>query len=464
MFVHALGSAALGSSAQVCASLRLMHAEAARGPAIIVVTALPGVMDLLMRAADMAVSGEAGDDGLLREIERRHFEIIRDAVDLKRQSGAIAGVRQQVNQLGDILDGISLLRELSQRTRDMVTAWGEWLAAYVFFEGLKEIRASVRLLDTRDLVVTDDRFTHARIKFAESRERILRAFGGSAVTTVVPGGVGATVKGDITTLGRAGSKLVASTIAAALKAQELVVWTCTDGILTADPGRVATARPISCMSYVEAMELMHFSGDFLYPPSLIPAMKHGIPICVRNAFNPEFAGTMIRAGIASEHRFTGISSMDEIALLQIQGGGMVGVTGIAMRLFSALAGAGVNVILISQASSEHSICVGISSADASRAKRAVEESFAPELDEGLIDDVSVEDGLAIVAVVGERMKHTMGLAAIIFGTLGEAKVNVKAVAQGSSELNVSIVIDAADQQRALEALHRSLIEGERKLA
>ncbi len=464
MFVHVLGSASLGSADRVRASIALMHAEAACGPTIIVVTALPGVMEQLARAADLRASAGAVDNRILLEIEERHFEIVRATVDVKRQSSAIAGVRHQVNQLEDILDGIALLRELSPRTCDMVTAYGERLAAYVFSEGLKERRADVRLYDSCDLVVTDERFGCARVKLAESRERIVRALAGSTVTTVAPGGVGATAAGHITTLGRAGNKLVASTIAAALEAQELVVWTDTDGILTADPARVAGARPIPSMSYVEAMEMMHFGGDFLYPPSLIPAIRHGIPIRVRNAFNPAFKGTMVGAGSAPERRFTGISSMHEIALLLIQGSGMVGVTGTAMRLFSALAGAGVNIILISQASSEHSICVGIASADAAAAKHAVEKSFAEELEEGLIDDVTVEEGLSIVAVVGERMKHTMGLAALIFGTLGEAKVNVKAIAQGSSELNVSIVIDAADEQRALEALHRSLIELEGKPA
>lgn len=206
MFVYVLGSTALKSTSQVCASMELMHAEAARGPAVIVVTALPGVTELLAQAAAMMARGDAGDDGILHGIEERHFQIIRAAVDVKRQSGAIAGVRHQVNQLADILDGIALLRELSPRTRDMVTAWGERLAAYVFSEGLKERRADVRLFDSRDLVVTDDRFTRARVRFAESRERITQAFGRSAVTTIVPGGVGATAAGDVTTLGRGGQQ------------------------------------------------------------------------------------------------------------------------------------------------------------------------------------------------------------------------------------------------------------------
>ncbi len=461
MFVHALGRAALATPDQARASIRLMNVESARGPVIIVVSGLPGVVELLGRAAASALQGESAARSILQEIEQLHFEIIRATVEIKRQSGAIAGVRQQINQIEDILGGITLLRELSPRTRDMVAAWAARLASFVFSEGLRELRPDVRLLDASDLIVTDGQFTQARVRFAESRERILRAFSRSPVTTVVPGGTGVTPEVDTTTLGRGGGKLSASTIAAALGARELVIWSNTEGILTADPRRVAAARPIPCMNYVEAMELMHFGGDFLYPPSLIPAMKLGVPIRVRNVYNPAFDGTLLTATCASGHRFTGISSMDEIALLQIQGSGMIGVTGTARRLFGALAGAGVNVILITQASSEHSICAGILSADASSARQAVQESFAKELNEGLIDEVSIEDGLAVLAVVGERMRRKMGLAALIFGTLAKAEVNIRAIAQGSSELNVSIVIDAADEQRALEALHRSLIEAER---
>jgi aspartokinase/homoserine dehydrogenase 1 len=433
-----------------------MSAEASRGPSVIVVSALAGVPEQLARAAEATLDGETIEP-VLRDVEERHFAVVRNSVDIKRQSGVIAGVRHRMNQVEDVLGGVGLLRELSPRTADMIAAHGRWLASYVFSEGLKERLPDVRLLDPRELIVTDDRFDSAHVRFAESRERIRKALSGTSFCAVAAGSVGATAAGDATTLGRGGGKLSASVLAAAAGASELVIWTESDGILTADPKRVAAARPIERMSYVEATEIMHFGG-FLYPPALIPAMKHRVPIRVRNASNPGFAGTLISSECVEDRRFAGISVMDDVALLLIQGSGMVGVTGVAMRLFRALARAGVNVILISQASSEHSICVGILAADSVRAQDAVTEEFKTELDEDLIDDVTFEDRLSILAVVGERMKRTMGLAAIIFGTLGDADVNIKAIAQGSSELNVSIVIDEADSSRALEALHKVLIE------
>jgi aspartokinase/homoserine dehydrogenase 1 len=462
MFVHALGSASLGSSGEIRRSIDLMRAEAALGRTIIVTAPFRGVAGLLAKAAEAALEESEPYEPLLRSIEERHFEVVHEGMHIRRQSSVIAGIRHQINQLEDVLGGVALLHELSPRTRDMISSWGGRLAGYVFSECLRELRPDVRLMDARDLILTDDRFTRARIIIEESRSRIARAFAGAAFTAVVPGGCGATAAGEIATLGRAGNKLTASTLASALEARELVIWTDTDGLLTADPAKVPSARPIQRMNYIEAMEMMHFGGDFLYPPSLIPAMRKGITIRVRNVNNPSFEGTLLTARCAEDRLFTGISSMNDIALLQIQGSGMVGVTGTAMRLFTALAEAGVNVILISQASSEHSICVGILSSDAEKAKRAVTEAFRGDLEDGLIDEISVEDGHSILAVVSERMRHTPGLAAMIFGTLGEAKVNVKAAAQGSSELNVSFVIDGADAQRALLALHRTLIENERR--
>ncbi len=458
MKIHALGSASLQSAEQVADTLAIINGEASIAPLIVILSPLPGVADRLVGLARRTATGENGYETELREIEEVHFDVVRCTIDVRRQSQVIASVRQQFNRLEDLLGGIAMIRELSSRTLDTVLAYGEWMTAYIFYEGLRELRPDVRFLDTRQVLVTDGQFNQAKVRFPESKERILKLFEGNKLTTVATGSLGANAGGDVTTFGKGGNKYVASVLAAALGAEEVVVWTDTDGIMTADPKKVHAAYPIHCMSYIEAMEMMHFGGDFLYPPSLIPAVKHGISIRVRNTLNPDFAGTLINGSGKAGRIITGISSLDGIALLQIQGSGMIGVTGVAMRLFAALAGARVNVILITQASSEHSICAGILESDAAKAQLAVERAFRSDLDEQLIDEVSVETGLAIVAVVGENMKNTMGLAARIFGTLGQAKVNIKAVAQGSSERNISIVIDAADEQVALKSLHTVLLE------
>ena len=458
MRIHSIGRVSLQSAAQIADMVAMVDRAALISPVIAVLSSFPEVADQLQMAAAGAAAGGDRYESSLRAIEERHFEMVRGMISLNRQSQVVASIRQQFNQLEDLLGGIALIRELSLRTLDMVLAYGEWLAAYIFFEGLRERRADVRLIDTRQVLVTDDQFNQAKVRFAESRSRVLKLWAGTGLTAVVTGSLGATAGGETTTFGRGGGRYAASVLAAAVGAEELVIWTDTDGIMTADPKKVPSAYTIPCMSYIEAMEMMHFGGDFLYPPSLIPAVKHGIPIHVMNAFNPGHPGTVIRGSGAGGRIFTGISSLDGIALLQIQGSGMIGVTGVAMRLFAALAGAGVNVILISQASSEHSICAGICEHDAAKAQNAVAQAFRADLDGQLIDEISVETGLAIIAVVGEHMKNTMGLAARIFGTLGEAQVNVKAIAQGSSELNISIVIHASDEKRSLNALHRALLE------
>jgi aspartokinase/homoserine dehydrogenase 1 len=460
MKIHALGRAALASTDRIRELVALLDAEAARGPIVAVAGMLGGVAEGLRDAAARALRGDDSFDALLRELEERHFDAVRATVDVRRQGSVLAGVRAEFNRLSDVLAGVALLRELSPRTVDLLSAHGEWLGAFVVCEALRERRPDVRLLDTREVLVTDDRFGHARVDAAAGRERLARWFAGPPISAVATGGLGVAPDGAPTTLGRGGARLAAAVLAAELSAEELVVWTDTDGIRTADPRLVPAARPLECLSYAEAMEMMHFGGDFLDPPSLIPAMKRGIPIRVRNALRPEFAGTVLRRDCAEPRVVAGVSSLDGIALLQVQGSGMIGVTGVAMRVFTALAGAGANVVLITQASSEQSICAGIPAADAERARQAVAEAFREELERGLIDEVSVEGGLAVVAVVGERMRSTPGLAARIFGALGRAGVNVKAIAQGSSERNVSIVVGGADEARALVALHRELIEGD----
>jgi bifunctional aspartokinase / homoserine dehydrogenase 1 len=460
MKVHTIDRVSLQSAAQVADTIGIVHDEADASPIVVVVDSLPEVADRLHDAAVGAAAGGTDHQASLRAIEERHFDIVRHIVGLKRQSGVVASVRQQFNLLEDLLGSVALIRELSPRTLDMVLAHGEWLSAFVFCAGLRERTPEARFVDARQVLVTDRQFTQAKVRLAESRDRRGRLFDGGTPGAVVTCALGATAEGDSTTFGRGASRYAASALAAVLGAEEVVIWTDTDGIMTADPRKVPSARTIPSMSYVEAIEMMHFGGDFLYPPALIPAVKQGIPIRVVNAFCPEHPGTLIQREHTTPKVVTGVSSLEGIALLQIQGSGMIGVTGVAMRLFAALARAEVNVILISQASSEQSICAGILEADADKARNAVGQAFQADRDQQVIDEVSVETGLVIVAVVGEHVRNATGLASRIFGALGTAHVNVKAVAQGASERIVSMVIDACDERRALEALHGALFESE----
>jgi|WetSurMetagenome_2_1015567.scaffolds.fasta_scaffold20319_1 bifunctional aspartokinase / homoserine dehydrogenase 1 len=456
MRVHSIDRVSLQSTAQIAEMIRCLRNEAERAPVVAVVASLADVAAQLQVAAADAASGGSRYEADLRAIEERHFDIVRGIVDLKRQSEVLASIRQRFNLLDDLLHGVALIQELSPRTLDLVVANAEWLSAFVFFAGFREERPDARFIDGTQVLVTDRQFTQAKVRLAESRARVGRLFDEGRPGVVVTDALGATAEGECTTLGRGGSRYAASSLAAVLDADELVIWTDTDGIMTADPLKVPAARSIALMSDVEAMEMMHFGGDFLYPPALIPAVKQDVPIRVVNTFRPAHPGTLIHRRHAPSRVVTGVSSLVGIALLQIQGSGMVGVTGVAMRLFAALAGADVNVILITQASSEQSICVGIDEADADKARQAVEDVFQGDRDDYLIDEVGVERGLAIVAVVGDRIKNATGLASTIFGALGAARVNVKAVAQGASERNVSIVVDARDEIAALNALHSAL--------
>jgi bifunctional aspartokinase / homoserine dehydrogenase 1 len=456
MRVHSIDKVSLQSPGRIEDTVRFVHEEAERSPLVAVVASLPEVAGELQAAAAHAAAGGTDHEGRLRAIEARHFDVVHRIVGLRRQSEVLASIRQRFNLLDDILHGVALIQELSPRTLDMVVAHGEWLSAFVFCAGLRELKSDARFVDGRQVLVTDRQFTQAKIRLADSRARIGGLLPAGSPGVVVTCALGATPEGECTTLGRGGSRYAASALAAVLEAEELVIWTDTDGIMTADPLKVPTARTIEAMSYVEAMEMMHFGGDFLYPPALIPTVKQGIPIRVVNAFAPSRPGTLIHRDRDASRVVTGVSSLGAVALLQIQGSGMVGVTGVAMRLFAALAGADVNVILITQASSEQSICVGIEAADAEKARSAVEQVFEGDREDHLIDDVGVESGLAIVAVVGDRIKNATGLASRIFGALGAARVNVKAVAQGASERNVSMVVDAGDELTALNALHRAL--------
>jgi bifunctional aspartokinase / homoserine dehydrogenase 1 len=456
MKVHSIDKVSLQSPSQIEDTIRCVHEEAERSPLVAVVASLPDVSAELQAAAADAAGGGSEYEHRLRAIEARHFDVVHRIVGLRRQSEVLASIRQRFNLLEDLLHGVALIRELSPRTLDMVVANGEWLSSFVFCAGLRERKPDVRFIDCRQALVTDRQFGQAKVRLADSRARIGGLFSAGTPGAIVTCALGATPDDECTTLGRGGSRYAASALAAVLDAEELVIWTDTDGIMSADPLKVPSARTIDVMSYVEAMEMMHFGGDFLYPPALIPTVKQGIPIRVVNAFAPSKPGTLIHRHRETSRVVTGVSSLGGIALLQIQGSGMVGVTGVAMRLFAALAGADVNVILITQASSEQSICVGIEEVDAEKARSAVEQVFEGDREDHLIDEVGVESGLAIVAVVGDRIKNATGLASRIFGALGAARVNVKAVAQGASERNVSMVVDAADELKALNALHGAL--------
>jgi bifunctional aspartokinase / homoserine dehydrogenase 1 len=422
----------------------------------VVVSAMSGVTNKLIEIGKKASATDETFRALLRELEEQHYQVIRELIDTKNQSQVFAKVKFKFNELDDLMHGVSLIRELSPRTLDLIQSFGERFSAYIISQCLVQRNLEAEYLDSRKIIITDKAFGKAKVNFKTTNEKIANYFHHRKAIQVITGFIGSTEQQETTTLGRGGSDYTASIIASALNAEEIEIWTDVDGVMTADPKSVKAAFSLSSISYSEAMEMTHFGAKVIYPPTLQPAFSANIPIRIRNTFNPSFEGTLVsKVSGFMDFPVKGISSIQEIALVNVIGSGMVGVPGVASRLFGALAKNQINVILITQASSEHSICFAISPEDAHMAKEIIEEEFQVELQAKKIDHIQVEDTLSIVAIIGENMRNTAGISGKMFSALGKNGINVVAIAQGSSELNISVVISRTDLSKALNALHEA---------
>lgn len=461
---------------------------------VVVVSALGGVTDTLVSAVDCA---EARDDGFrehLATIVARH-RAAADTLTNGDERAALEDVWQQADDdIGEMLQGIYLLREASARARDAVTGYGERLSSKLTAAALRCAGTPANTLQSSaapsptdngsglrggELIVTDDHFGAARVDVEATEQRIRDGFAelDRAIVQVIPGYVATTADGQPTTLGRGGSDYTASLLGAALEATAIELWTDVDAVMTADPSLVSTARPIPRLRYVELLELCHFGAKVVYPPAVHPSRRRGIPLLIRNTFQPDAPYTTVTATASpptdespaddahadpsqtGKRAVRGISSIPQIALVRLEGDGMVGVPGIAGRLFSALSRAEINVVLISQASSEHSICFAIVRGSVDAAAQTIDQEFVLERRVGMIDRTVIEEDMAVVAVVGAGMRERPGIASRLFGALGAAGVNVRAIAQGSSELNVSLVVRAEDREQAVVALHQAFLDG-----
>ncbi len=423
----------------------------------VVVSAMKGVTNNLIECGQRAAKRDESYFELLKEIELQHFFTVEELFKVSNQSKINAHLKKRVNEIEELLHGISLLRELSLRTLDTLQSFGERMSSYLIAEFLTQEGIVAEQLDARDVVLTDKTFGSAKVDFIHTNNNIRAYFKNRTALQVITGFIAATADGDTSTLGRGGSDYTAAIFGAALEATEIEIWTDVDGVMTADPRMVPTAFSLSAISYEEAMEISHFGAKVIYPPTLQPAFRKNIPLRIRNTFNADFPGTLIsKETIHDEHPVKGISSIRNISLLSVSGSGMVGVPGVSSRLFGSLARNSINVILITQASSEHTICFAIESKDAPKAKEAIEAEFVTEISTGKIDEVTVEDKAAIVAIIGENMRHMPGIAGAMFTALGKNGVNIMAIAQGSSELNLSIVVEEKNLSKAVNALHEGL--------
>lgn len=453
MKVLKFGGTSVGSAANIKRVKDIVFNQS--DDVIVVVSALGGITDKILTAARDAASGTGDFHTELTEIRNKHDKIIQE---LFKSSGAIQYiVAELLDELEQILTGITLVGELTDKTLDRIAGIGERISSHIVAQFIGGERK-----DSSKFIQTDSNFGKAIVNFQVTNSNIQKAFANFKGIAIAPGFISKNKKGEFTTLGRGGSDFTAAIIAAALNVDVLEIWTDVNGFMTADPRVIRKAYTIPELTYSEAMELSHFGAKVIYPPTILPVYQKGIPIQIKNTFEPENPGTKIVKGVKNvlEQPIKGISSISGITLVTLQGIGMVGVTGIAMRLFSALAKVEVNVILISQASSENSISIAIDENSLDLAEEAIREEFEKEIASGQVNRIEMESNVSVVAIVGENMKQTTGVAGKLFSTMGKSGVNIIAIAQGASELNISWVVKNEELRKTLNTVHESFFLSE----
>jgi bifunctional aspartokinase / homoserine dehydrogenase 1 len=449
MKVLKFGGSSLGNSERIRIVKKIIASEPL--PLVIVVSALQGVTDSLKNISESAAAHDSGYKTKLDELIRKHQDICGELLEGDSLNSTLSIINQIFNELSEILSGLFLLRELSKYSLDKVLSSGERLSSVIisaFFE-------NSLLIDSREIIKTDDNYGNANVDFTLTNSLIRKKILKRNKLIIVPGFISSTSENVPTTLGRGGSDYTAAIIAAAINADLLEIWTDTDGFMTADPRKVEKAYAIETLTYSEAIELSHFGAKVIYTPTLRPVYKKLIPVIIRNSFNPDAKGTLIseKSSNGSRSHIKGISSIDHIDLITLQGPSMVGVTGTSMRLFGSLARRNVNIILITQASSEYSITFAVNPPDTKKAVEAINQEFEREITFKKELKTIIEKDLSIIAIVGERMKNTPGISATLFRSLGSNGINVIATAQGSSELNISVVIKNENLKKALNVIH-----------
>jgi aspartokinase/homoserine dehydrogenase 1 len=425
---------------------------------IVVVSALGGITDKILSAAKMAAIGTGYFQAELTEINTRHTEVIEKLFDGGKQTEIKEKVQVLLDELGRIVHGVSLIGELTPKTLDKIVGFGERLSSLI----ISEYIPSAKWFDSAKLIRTNSDFGKAIVDFQVTNQLIAEAFKSFSGIAIVPGFISGNSTGEYTTLGRGGSDYTGAIFAAALDVESLEIWTDVNGFMTADPRVISKAYTINTLSYSEAMELSHFGAKVIYPPTILPVYRKGIPVRIKNTMDPNAEGTLITDSKLNgkDLPIKGISSISNITLITIQGLGMVGVTGISARLFGALARQNINVILISQASSENSISFAIDSSSSEKAEAAIRQEFEREIQLEQINRITIEENLAIVAIVGENMKHATGVAGKLFNTIGKNGINIIAIAQGASELNISWVVKISDLRKTLNVVHESFFLSE----
>ncbi len=427
---------------------------------IVVVSAFGGVTDSLLKIASLAAIQEQTYKSVLKEIEDRHLDTVKKLISVNSQSNVLSKVKSELNTLETLLDGAFMIGEITPQLSDKIVSYGEILSSYIISAYFEEQQMNAVHLNSRELIKTNDVNGKAVVDFELTNANCKKSIVETVHRVVVIAGfIASSENGKPTTLGRGGSDYTAAILASAIDAEVLEIWTDVSGMYTANPKLVKQAKSIPHLSYEEAMELSHFGAKVLYPPTIQPVLSKGIPIAIKNTFRPDDAGTVITKNKNEKGKTVrGISHVENIALLSLEGPGMVGIPGISKRFFEVLSQSKISVVLITQASSEHSICVGVSSNDVTQAVEVVNAAFEYEIERKKIKPVIAEKDLAIIALVGDNMKSHQGLSGKMFSTLGKNNVNIRVIAQGASERNISAIIKDDDVKKALNSLHEAFFE------
>ncbi len=460
MKVLKFGGTSVGSAKSILNLKEIVESQDL--PVVVVVSALGGVTDLLIKTARTASEGNEDYQELFQSIVRRHHDMIGEVITEGREE-LLAETDSLLSELSSIYQGVYLIRDLSPKTQATIVSYGERLSSRI----VARLISGAVLHDSRNFIKTERKHGRSLLDSELTRRLVIEEFSPEVLNGaihIVPGFISSDRdSGEVTNLGRGGSDYTASIIAASLGAEALEIWTDVDGFMTADPRVIPTAYTINTLSYVEAMELCNFGAKVIYPPTIYPVCVNNIPIYVKNTFNPKGPGTVIRNEIEDDRKpIKGISSISGTSLITVTGLSMVGVIGVNRRIFTALADNGISVFMVSQASSENSTSIGVRDEDAPAAIEVLNSEFAKEIEEGAMFPMHAESGLATVAIVGENMKHTPGIAGKLFGTLGRSGISVIACAQGASETNISFVVHGDYLRKSLNVIHDSFFLSEFK--
>lgn len=455
MLVLKFGGTSVANAQAIMQIATVLKEKAYPRNMVVVVSAMSGVTDMLVSCYQKAAQHDASYHEVIQQLETKHMEAIEQLVPFSYQIDIKGKVKLLLRELEDICQGVFLLDELSDGIKARIMSYGELLSSSVISVAFNHHDLPNTLIDSRDYIVTDNNFLNAKVD-QKKTYALIKARMADVPLVIAPGFISRTETGKTSVLGRGGSDYTASIYAAALDAERLEIWSDVDGMYTADPRKVKAAHSIKELSYKEAMELAYFGAKVLYPPTIAPLVAAEIPLMLKNTFNPSHKGTLITASPASgQNSIKGVSCIDNIALITLSGSGMVGVPGIAMRMFKAVATRNINIYFITQSSSEQSITIAMADQEGQPALEALTKEFAHDIEVNDVDPVSLEPQMSIVAIVGNGMIQQPGIAGTMFSILGSHNINIRAIAQGATERNISIVVRGDDAVKAVNLLHDS---------